>query len=43
VSRRQSPLAALQAASLILMICAGFLLVRGLIAQWLDKRRATRT
>jgi hypothetical protein len=42
VSRRQSPLAALQAAALILMICAGFLVARGLLAQWLDKRRAAR-
>ena len=43
VSRRQSPLAALQAASLILMIAAGFLLARGLLAQWIDKRRAARS
>ena len=42
VSRRQSPVAALQAAGVILVICAGFLVLRGLAAQWLDKRRAAR-
>jgi hypothetical protein len=42
VSRRQSPAAALQAALLILVICAGFLVLRGLVAQVIEKRRASR-
>ncbi|MGI8423435.1 MAG: hypothetical protein ACR2NO_04900 [Chloroflexota bacterium] len=43
VTRRQSPAAGLQAAALILMAGASFLGLRGLVAQWLDKRRAERT
>ena len=39
VSRRQNPVAGLQAGALILMVCAGFLVIRGLIARWLDQRR----
>ena len=42
VSRRQSPIAALQAASLILLVFAVFLVLRGLVAQWIQKRRASR-
>ncbi|HET7768180.1 MAG TPA: hypothetical protein VFN74_05345 [Chloroflexota bacterium] len=42
VSRRQGPAAALEAAGLVLVVCAGFLVVRGLIARWLDQRRAAR-
>ncbi|HEU5315300.1 MAG TPA: hypothetical protein VFX49_04280 [Chloroflexota bacterium] len=43
VSRRQSPIAALQAAALILIAGAGFLVLRGLLARWMDQRKATRT
>jgi hypothetical protein len=43
VSRRQSPIAALQAAALILIAGAGFLVLRGLLAKWLDQRKASRT
>jgi hypothetical protein len=39
VSRRQNPVAGLQAGAIILMVCAGFLVIRGLIARWLDQRR----
>ncbi len=39
VSRRQSPAVALQAAALILIACSGFLVLRGLVARWLDQRR----
>lgn len=42
VSRRQNPVAGLQAGALILMACAGLLVLRGLIARWLDQRRANR-
>jgi hypothetical protein len=42
VSRRQSPVAGLQAGALVLMICTGFLIVRGAIARWLDSRRPPR-
>jgi hypothetical protein len=42
VARRQSPIVALQAAALILMAAAGLLVVRGLLARWLENRRAVR-
>jgi len=42
VSRRQSPIIALQAAALILMGGAGILVLRGLVARWLDQRREAR-
>jgi hypothetical protein len=39
VAGRQNPIAGLQAGAIILMIGAGFLVLRGLIARWLDTRR----
>ena len=42
VSRRQNTVAGLQAGALILMACAGLLILRGLVARWLEQRRANR-
>lgn len=39
VAQRQSMAAGLQAGAIILLICAGFLLLRGVIARWLESRR----
>jgi hypothetical protein len=41
VARTQSPIAGIQAGAVILMIGAGFLLLRGAIVRWLETRRGS--